>query len=335
MPQSAKQQWPKTNLGFFPTPFHELPNLSALYPENRVFIKRDDLTGLATGGNKTRKLEYLIGDALTRGANTIITAGAQQSNHCRQTAAACAMKGLKCHLLLGGQEPETYTGNLLLSHLLGANIHFTGENRKGEGIQAFMDKLRQAGDNPYEVPYGGSNLTGAMGFVEAAGELQLQLKEHDIRIDYIFFASSSGAMQAGLMLGMELYGLEAVLMPINIDKEELADHKLENHMQALCQEGKARLALKDPDKPVTMPLIHDFDKAGYGVVTENETDAIRQLARHEGIILDPVYTARAYYGMMHYLGSGLLKKQANVLFWHTGGIPATLHYTEDLTRLQA
>ncbi len=335
MPQSAKQPWPKTNLGFFPTPFHELPNLSALYPENRVFIKRDDLTGLATGGNKTRKLEYLIGDALTRGANTIITAGAQQSNHCRQTAAACAMKGLKCHLLLGGQEPETYTGNLLLSHLLGANIHFTGENRKGEGIQAFMDKLRQAGDNPYEVPYGGSNLTGAMGFVEAAGELQLQLKEHDIRIDYIFFASSSGAMQAGLMLGMELYGLEAVLMPINIDKEELADHKLENHMQALCQEGKARLALKDPDKPVTMPLIHDFDKAGYGVVTENETDAIRQLARHEGIILDPVYTARAYYGMMHYLGSGLLKKQANVLFWHTGGIPATLHYTEDLTRLQA
>ncbi len=331
MTQPNLQQWAKTSLGFFPTPLQELNNFSALYPEYRVFIKRDDLTGLATGGNKTRKLEYLIGDAVARGADTIITAGAQQSNHCRQTAAACAMKGLKCHLLLGGDQPQTYTGNLLLSHLLGANIHFTGENRKGEDIQPLMEKLRQAGDNPYEVPYGGSNLTGAMGFVEAAGELQQQLREQDLTIDYIFFASSSGAMQAGLMLGMELYGLEAGLMPVNIDKEELDGSKLEKHMQALHKEGKKKLALKDPDKPVTMPLIQDFDQAGYGVVTQNETRAIQQLARHEGIILDPVYTARAFYGMMHYLANGLLKKQANVLFWHTGGIPATMHYAKELT----
>ncbi|MDO9136516.1 MAG: pyridoxal-phosphate dependent enzyme, partial [Lutibacter sp.] len=172
----------KFDLGFFPTPLHQLKNLSEKYAPYNIFIKRDDQTGLASGGNKTRKLEYLIQDALDHDCDTIITAGAQQSNHCRQTAAACAIAKLKCHLLLGGNEPEKFNGNLLLSHLLGAQIHFTGENRKGEDIDRLKQKLELEGKKPFIVPYGGSNLTGALGFVNAIKELKSQLTAQNLKI---------------------------------------------------------------------------------------------------------------------------------------------------------
>ncbi len=320
----------KTSLGFFPTPLHELKNFSRPYKNHRIFIKRDDHTGLATGGNKTRKLEYLIGHALATGADTIITAGAQQSNHCRQTAAACAVKGLECHLLTGGSEPAQYTGNLLLSSLLGANIHFTGENRKGEDMDTLMDELKARGRNPYAVPYGGSNLIGAMGFIDAANELSGQLKESRLHMDYIFFASSSGAMQAGLVLGAAIHGLQTKLMPVNIDKEENIGQKLEDHIEKLVVEGCREFSIHKQEAIPQHTLIRDFDSAGYGVVTDCEKEAVQTLARQEGILLDPVYTARAFFGMMQYLKQGLLKPGSNVLFWHTGGIPATLHYGEKL-----
>jgi len=145
----------KFDLGFFPTPLHFLKNLSEKLAPYHIFIKRDDQTGLASGGNKTRKLEYLIREALNNGCDTVITAGAQQSNHCRQTAAACAIANLKCHLLLGGTAPQNYNGNLLLSHLLGAQIHFTEENRKGEDLESLKNKLVLEGKKPFVIPYGG------------------------------------------------------------------------------------------------------------------------------------------------------------------------------------
>ena len=162
----------KYNLGFFPTPLHPLKQLSKEYSGYHLYIKRDDHTGLASGGNKTRKLEYLFQEAIDNGCNTVITAGAQQSNHCRQTAAACAVAGLKCHLLLGGTNPEVYDGNLLLSYLLGAIIHFAGENRKGEDIEALRSELELKGNKCSVIPYGGSNLTGALGYVNAVKELK-------------------------------------------------------------------------------------------------------------------------------------------------------------------
>lgn len=180
----------KFDLGFFPTPLHKLKNLSKKYEGYNLYIKRDDQTGLASGGNKTRKLEYLIQEAINNDCDTIITGGAQQSNHCRQTAAACSVAGLDCHLVLGGKEPEVYNGNLLLSDLLGAKIHFSAENRKGEDMALLKEKLETEGKKVLLVPYGGSNTTGTMGFVNSVKELQDQLIEQNLAIDYIFFASS-------------------------------------------------------------------------------------------------------------------------------------------------
>ncbi|MDR4987599.1 MAG: D-cysteine desulfhydrase family protein [Bacteroidales bacterium] len=321
----------KFKLGFFPTPLYKLNNFSQLYPDYQVFIKRDDHTGLASGGNKTRKLEYLIGEALSEGANSVITAGAQQSNHCRQTAAACAMAGLECHLLLRGDPPDNYTGNLLLSKLLGAKLHFSKEDKKGPGIPKLAETLKQKGLKPYIIPYGGSNFCGAMGYVEAAAELKQQLMEQDLNIDYIFFASSSGGMQIGLTLGNELYNLNCILMPVCIDKEEQGATKLEDIMLGIINTEKHKLNIHKNFSKDDVTLLRQFNEPGYGVVTDHEREAMKALAETEGILLDPVYTGRAFYAMMHFLKHNMLKPGSNVLFWHTGGLPANFYYAEQLS----
>ena len=318
----------KINLGFFPTPLQNLTRLSERFPGYTIYIKRDDNTGLASGGNKTRKLEYLFHEAKHQNCNTIITAGAQQSNHCRQTAAACAATGMECHLMLGGTEPSVYDGNLLLSHLLGAHIHFSGENRKGEDLVWLKAELKKKGKRIYTIPYGGSNIAGAMGFVNAVGELKRQLTDAQVKIDYIFFASSSGGTQAGLTLGRDLFELNVELIPINIDKSETGESSLEQAVLNILSDGKKILGLQKKYQIEDIPLVKDYDKAGYGIITENEIYAIKELATNEGILLDPVYTARAFYGMLDYLGNRKIPAGSNVLFWHTGGLPALFHYAD-------
>lgn len=320
----------KYNLGFFPTPLHPLKQLSKEYPDYNLFIKRDDHTGLASGGNKIRKLEYLIQEAIDHGCNTVITAGAQQSNHCRQTAAACAVAGLKCHLLLGGTNPEVYNGNLLLSYLLGAIIHFAGENRKGEDIEALKSELELKNNKCSLIPYGGSNLTGALGYVNAVKELKEQLITHNYNIDYIFFASSSGGTQAGLMLGMDLFDLNAELIPISIDKAETYGVPTEEYILDLLNNGSEILNINKDYQLNDIKFVRDYDKAGYGVMTENERSAILKLAKTEGIILDPVYTGRAFNGLLDCLENRRIKTDSDVLFWHTGGLPANFDYADKL-----
>lgn len=320
----------KFDLGFFPTPLHQLKNLSKKYAPFQIFIKRDDQSGLASGGNKTRKLEYLIQQALDIKCDTIITAGAQQSNHCRQTAAACAIANLKCHLLLGGTAPEKYDGNLLLSHLLGAQIHFTGENRKGEDITILKKQLELEGKKPFVIPYGGSNITGTLGFVNAVKELKEQLTAQNIKIDYLFFASSSGGTQAGLTLGNDMYNLNMKLIPIGIDKDETQGLSLEEMVLQLVNEGKLLLNIQKEYALKDVKITNNYNEAGYGVITENEKEALKELAQNEGILLDPVYTGRAFYGMMDYLLKEKIPANANILFWHTGGLPANFYYAAQL-----
>ena len=267
---------------------------------------------------------------LQKGCDTVITAGAQQSNHCRQTAAASAKAGLECHLLLGGKEPENYNGNLLLSRLLGAKIHFTGDNRKGEDIIKLKQELENKGRKAYEIPYGGSNLLGAYGFVDAVKELKGQLSEKNLKIDYIFFASSSGGTQAGLRLGIDLCELDIKLMPISIDKIGLEDGTLDEAVLKILSNGQKELNIQKNYSIKDATLIRDYDKPGYGVITKNEKMAIKQLAHTEGVLLDPVYSGRAFYGMIDCLKGNKVEKNANVLFWHTGGLPANFYYSEEL-----
>ena len=323
----------KYNLGFFPTPLHKLNNLSKIYSDYTLFIKRDDQTGLASGGNKTRKLEYLIKQALDNNYDAVFTTGAQQSNHCRQTAAACAQAGIECHIVVRGKEPKTYQGNLLLSHLLGAKIHFTNDNRKEIDFNEFTSKLEK-NKKPFIIPIGGSNSVGALGFVDAIKELKLQLTSQDIHIDYLVFASSSGGTQAGIMLGLELADLNIELIPIKIDKDEPERQgvELEEAIIEIMNEGKKLLNIEKQYTLKDIPLNKEYNEADYGVLTSNEISAINELALNEGILLDPVYTGRAFYGMLDCLKKKKIKQNSNILFWHTGGLPALFEHAEGLRK---
>jgi len=324
------ERQPRITLGFLPTPLHPLPRLSALLGGPRILIKRDDQTGLAFGGNKTRKLEYLLADAKSKGRDTLITAGAAQSNHCRQTAAAAAIAGMDCHLVLGGHEPETPNGNLLLDQLLGARIHWSGDLRKGERIPELYEQLRRAGRRPYAVPYGGSNVIGAVGLVRAVGELVDQLAALGERITYTLFASSSGGTQAGLIVGKEHFGLDTELIGIGIDKGEAGDIPFDQHVLSLAAATAGKLGIERAPRPDAVIVRNEFIGQGYGVVGEAEREAIRLTACTEGILLDPVYTGRAMAGMIAMIRSGELTAADTVLFWHTGGAPALFSNAADL-----
>ncbi len=321
---------PRHSLGFFPTPLVKLPRLTERLGGPRLFMKRDDQTGLGLGGNKVRKLEFLVGEALAQGCDTLITGGAAQSNHCRQTAAAAAACGLSCHLALGGEPPATLEGNLLLDQLFGAVIHWTGKLRKGEKIPEIAESLRSAGRKPYVVPYGGSNTTGAAGFVEAVRELTQQLARLGESITHIVFASSSGGTQAGLTVGKSLFGLDSGLIGIGIDKGASGDVPFAEHVLQLANATAERLGVPSRFSASDLVIREDYLGEGYGVVGELERRAIRMVAQTEGILLDPVYTGRAMGGLIDLIERGELSREHSVLFWHTGGIPALFPYARRL-----
>ncbi len=323
---------PRYSLGFFPTPLMKLPRLTGRLSGPRLFMKRDDQTGLAMGGNKVRKLEFLVGEALAHGCDTLITGGAAQSNHCRQTAAAAAACGLSCHLVLGGEPPSVPEGNLLLDQLFGAVIHWTGELRKGERIPEIAESLRSAGRKPHVVPYGGSNTTGAAGFVEAVRELAHQLTQLGESITHIVFASSSGGTQAGLTVGKSLFGLDCQLIGIGIDKGASGDVPFDEHVARLANATAERLGVKDRFSASELTIRNDYLGDGYGVVGELERHAIRTVAETEGILLDPVYTGRAMGGLIDMIERGELSSEHSVLFWHTGGTPALFPHAHDLIK---
>lgn len=323
-------RFPRTSLGFFPTPLTDLPNFSRALGGPRVLVKRDDLTGLALGGNKVRKLEFLLAEALATGCDTVITGGAEQSNHCRQTAAAAASLGLECHLVLGGEAPDTMQGNILLDELLGARIHWTGQYRKGEKIPAIVADLTRAGHTPYIIPYGGSNAIGALGFVRAAQELHEQLTEQNIDLTSLVVASSSGGTQAGLVVGGMLAGASYPVVGIEIDKGETGDTPFREFVETIARATADLLEMPAPD-PSRLILRNDYVGQGYAVIGDLEREAIRLLARTEGILVDPVYTGRALGGLMDMIRKGEFSSRDTVLFWHTGGTPALFSHSAVLT----
>ncbi|ARD43120.1 D-cysteine desulfhydrase family protein [Colwellia sp. PAMC 21821] len=328
------EHMPREPLGFFPTPLVELTKLSKKLNGPKIYMKRDDNTGLALGGNKTRKLEFIIGDALAQGADTIVTAGAAQSNHCRQTAAAAASLGLECHLVLGGQEPEKSDGNLLLDKIFGCKIHWSGTNRKGEDIPEIVEQLKKTGKKPYVVPYGGSNELGALAFLEAFKELESQRQNINASFTHIVFASSSGGTHAGLMLGNKIFKSSYKVVGINIDKGETDKVPFNQYIVSLANNTAKLIGENLNFSDTDLILNADYVGEGYGVIGALENEAISMTAQTEGILLDPVYTGRAMGGLIDMIRTGKIKKTDSVLFWHTGGAPALFAYSNDLDAAQ-
>jgi D-cysteine desulfhydrase family pyridoxal phosphate-dependent enzyme len=302
-------------LAHLPTPIDALPRLSRSLGGPQLFIKRDDLTGLGLGGNKTRKLEYLAADALAKGAKTLISTGAVQSNHCRQVAAAAAKLGLGCQLVLAGLEPTEAQGNLLLDKLSGAQLFYTSKANRDKELKNLFEHAEQAGLKPYLIPYGGSNSIGALGYLNAMQELS----EQGLEPDWIVFASSSGGTQAGLILGAHLTGFMGQILGISIEYNS-------DHFSAQIADLVNQTAMEmEYDWSVTPDevLINDsYCQAGYGVLTPAEIEAVNLFASTEGILLDPVYTGRAAAGLLDLIRKGFFKPEEKLLFWHTGGTPA-------------
>lgn len=304
---------PRLRFAHLPTPIEELPRLSSTLGGPRLLVKRDDQTGLALGGNKTRKLEFLVAEAQEQGARTLISAGAIQSNHCRQTAAAAARFGFECILVLTGDLPARPSGNLTLDHLLGARIVNAADRKDRDRIlQETFDRAAAEGKKPYLVPYGGSSPTGALGYAFAVEEVMKQ----GIEADWFVFGTSSGGTHAGLILGQRLFGYKGRILGISIDE---CVEWLQENVSALATKAGEKLGKRIGFAPADVAANADYCRAGYGVLTEAEREAVRLFARTEGLLLDPVYTGRAAAGLIDLIRKEFFKKDETVLFWNTGG----------------
>jgi D-cysteine desulfhydrase family pyridoxal phosphate-dependent enzyme len=307
---------PRIHFAHLPTGVEELPRLTQYLNGPKILVKRDDQTGLAFGGNKTRKLEFLVAEALEQGAKMLITGGALQSNHCRQTAAAAARFGLECTLVLNGEMPDQLSANLLLDQIFGAEI-VTIQDRslRDKTLQETYDKAVAAGRKPYLVTYGGSSPTGALGYAYAMKEFV----EQNVHADWIVFGTSSGGTHAGLALGQRVFGYEGKVLGISIDEPE---DWLKSRVSALASDASEKIGERIEFTREDILANEEYCRAGYGVLTDAEREAVKLFAKYEGLLLDPVYTGRAAAGMIDLIRKGFFKKDETVLFWHTGGQPA-------------
>jgi D-cysteine desulfhydrase family pyridoxal phosphate-dependent enzyme len=320
----------RQELAFLPTPIHPLDRLGAALGDlgPRIWIKRDDQTGLAGGGNKTRKLEYLLADAIARGADTLITAGAIQSNHARQTAAAARACGMEAELLLFEELDDSdyrFSGNLLVDEILGAEVRrIEARDSPPDALLGEASaELRSNGRKPYVIAIGGSTAIGAVGYAQCAREILEDSAALGIKFDSVFHASGSGGTQAGLITGFKgVPDAPAVIgVSVSFSHDELLDMVL-----PLSQQTGSLLAL-DVEIAVDDVWIDDtFIGPGYGQPTDEMIEAVELVARTEGILLDPVYTGKAMAGLISYLRSGRLKNARDVLFLHTGGTTGLFGY---------
>ncbi len=312
---------PRVKIAQLPTPIEAMPRLTTTLGGPTLLVKRDDLTGLAFGGNKTRKLEFLLAEAQAHGARTLITAGAAQSNHCRQTAAAAARFGFGCILVLAGEPAAGASGNLLLDQLLGAEVVWTTRAERDKALKDTFDKAWSEGRRPYLIPYGGSNNLGATSYAFAMQEMLGQVGGTSglPYPDWVVFPSSSGGTQAGLALGARLFGYTGKVLGISVD--EVKD-VLQSRVASLANLTAEYLGEGVRLTPGEIEVNADYLGGGYGVMGEPEREAVRLFAACEGLLLDPVYTGRAAAGMIDLIRRGVFTRQDTLLFWHTGGSPA-------------
>ena len=318
---------PRVSLAHLPTPIEKLERLTKFLNGPDLYIKRDDLTGLATGGNKTRKLEFLVADAVQNECDHLVTVGSMQSNHCRQTAAAAAKYGLGCSVILSGKKPKRRLGNVLLDELLGAHIYWTNGRSRSEVMGEVIHDLKIMGRKPYPIPVGGSNVIGSTSYVVAMQEYIEQAKDAHLNIDFIVMASSSGGTQAGLVLGSQVYGFTGEVLGISVDSS--AD-QLKTQVAALATATATHLGLDSPSVVDRVVVNDDYMGEGYAIVGESEREAIQLMAQKEGILLDPVYTAKAVAGIVDLIRWGAFTRSQSILFWHTGGTASLSAFSRKL-----
>jgi L-cysteate sulfo-lyase len=315
-------RFPRVRLGHLPTPLEPLPRLSARLGGPKLWIKRDDCTGLATGGNKTRKLEYLVADALAQGADTLITVGALQSNHARQTAAAAAKLGLKCVLVLEervSQPTDAYrhNGNVLLDRLLGATLKLVPRDSSMTAAAAMAaDGVRQAGGKPYLIPGGGSNAVGALGYVGCALEMLQQATDCSMAIDHVVHATGSSGTQVGLIAGFD--GMRSGVRVLGITVGRPRDNQ-EKNVGRLLDETWAHLGLAGEAPRDNIAADDRYFGEAYGIPTPAMNEAVALVAETEAVLLDPVYSGKAMSGLIDLVRQGRFGKDENVVFVHTGG----------------
>ncbi len=322
-------RFPRLRFAHLPTPLDPLPNLTKELGGPDIYIKRDDQTGLATGGNKTRKLEFLMADALGKDADTIITQGATQSNHCRQTAAIAAKLGMACNVLLenrtGGEDLDfTQSGNVFLDRLFGARIrHYPGGTDMDAAMEDVAREIEEDGGTPYVIPGGGSNPIGALGYVDCAMELLVQAGERGLRVDRVVHATGSAGTQAGLVTGLEgaSSGIPVLGVGVNAPRETQ-----EERVHGLARRTADLLGTGIEIARERVVANCDYVGAGYGVPTDGMVEAVTLLSRLEGILLDPVYTGKGMAGLIDLVRRGRFARDENIVFVHTGGSAGLFGY---------
>jgi len=322
-------RFPRLRFAHLSTPLEPMERLSKHLGGPRLWIKRDDCTGLSTGGNKTRKLEFLMGEAVAKGADTIITQGATQSNHARQTAAAAAKFGMECHLLLedrtGNQTPDyTLNGNVLLNRLHGATVSKRpgGADMNAE-MEALASDLRAKGKKPYVIPGGGSNPVGALGYVNAAFELVFQANDMGLKIAHVVHATGSAGTQAGLVAGLVAMNSAIPVLGIGVRAPK---PKQEQSVFDLACRTADHMNLPGIIKREHVAANCDYVGAGYGIPTPGMREALKLVARTEAILLDPVYSGKGMDGLIDLVSKGFFAKDSDVVFLHTGGSAGLFGY---------
>lgn len=322
----------RLRLAHLPTPLEHLPRLTRELGGPEIWIKRDDCTGMSTGGNKTRKLEFLMAEAMAQGADIVLTQGATQSNHARQTAACAARLGLACHILLEdrtGKTDRDYTrnGNVLLDELHGASIERRPAHPDMNAeLAKVAERLRAEGRKPYAIPGGGSNPTGALGYVNAALELVTQANDLGLRIDHVVHATGSCGTQAGLVAGLQGINAGVPLLGIGVRAPR---EKQEENVFALASATAEKLGIAGVVKRRHVVANCDYVGEGYGFPAPGTIAAITMLARLEGILLDPVYSGKGMAGLIDLVAKGAFQKGDNIVFIHTGGSAGLFGYVAD------
>lgn len=328
-------RFPRVRLAHLPTPLEFMPNLTDHFGGPKLYVKRDDCTGLATGGNKTRKLEFLMAAALAEGADTILTQGAVQSNHCRQSAAAAAKLGMKCFLLFEkrvSDADDSYltSGNVLLDRIYGATIlEYDAGTDMNTALNDTAEKVRSEGGKPYIIPGGGSSKVGALGYANCALEMVGQANDMDVKIDHIVHATGSAGTQGGLVTGLKLINAQIPVLGIGVSapKEEQEERVFD-----LAEEATEYLGVRGGVTRADIVVNCDYIGEGYGIPTQGMLDAVHLAAHKEGLLFDPVYSGKALDGMFDLIAKGHFGKHDTLVFIHTGGAAGLFGYKNVFTK---